>query len=485
MGNSILFNTAGSIALAINYEMMGPYTEKFLSREGNTSVRVNSEVFIRVGDAVLCIEADVDLTPSDLDTGSSFDASDTYYIYGCQPLDGTGTPVFKISKNATYPAGGWDADTSRKIGGFDTDGDGYVNVNTLWDLRTNDVTTSTYTDADARGAINDIFGSDGKADDTIDLDGNTIDNPLDPTAGTHVGDRDYNDTRYLRQATVVSQADAEAGTSTTAKAWTAQRVSQAIAALKDIAGTIFASSAKTTPADADTVGITDSAASNALKKVTWANIKATLKTYFDTLYSAAGAIFGSTGGTDNRVLRADGTGGKTAQASAVAIDDSGNVTGVADLTASGSVSAATLAVDSEPMTPVRGTYTPTLTCSTSGSYVLNTSYDTLAITKIGTDVHVFGSIAISSESTPLVGDLRLSLPYTVADLAESSDQSTGFCEIINHGGTIANPRLSPVPVAAYGIIYSFADDGTLTTLDKDNVDDDFAMYVDIWFRATE
>jgi hypothetical protein len=42
--------------------------------------------------------------------------------------------------------------------------------------------------------------------------------------------------------------------------------------------------AKTTPVDADEMGITDSAASYVLKKVTWANIKATLKTYFDTLY---------------------------------------------------------------------------------------------------------------------------------------------------------------------------------------------------------
>lgn len=38
-------------------------------------------------------------------------------------------------------------------------------------------------------------------------------------------------------------------------------------------------------------------------------------------------ISGSTGATDNRVLRSDGTGGGTAQSSAVAIDDSGNITG--------------------------------------------------------------------------------------------------------------------------------------------------------------
>jgi hypothetical protein len=49
---------------------------------------------------------------------------------------------------------------------------------------------------------------------------------------------------------------------------------------------IHAATAKTTPVDADTIGLIDSAASNALKKLSWANLKATLKTYFDTLYVA-------------------------------------------------------------------------------------------------------------------------------------------------------------------------------------------------------
>ena len=57
----------------------------------------------------------------------------------------------------------------------------------------------------------------------------------------------------------------------------------------NVASTIHGVSAKTTPVDADTMPIIDSAASNGLKKVTWANIKATLKTYFDTLYQAAGS----------------------------------------------------------------------------------------------------------------------------------------------------------------------------------------------------
>jgi hypothetical protein len=56
--------------------------------------------------------------------------------------------------------------------------------------------------------------------------------------------------------------------------------------ISDVADTINSATGKTTPVDADLFGIVDSAASNVLKKLTWANIKATLKTYFDVLYLA-------------------------------------------------------------------------------------------------------------------------------------------------------------------------------------------------------
>ncbi|MCA0341118.1 MAG: hypothetical protein LCH99_15505 [Proteobacteria bacterium] len=49
---------------------------------------------------------------------------------------------------------------------------------------------------------------------------------------------------------------------------------------------VHAASSKTTPVDADEIGLVDSAASNVLKKLTWANLKATLKTYFDGIYGA-------------------------------------------------------------------------------------------------------------------------------------------------------------------------------------------------------
>lgn len=51
--------------------------------------------------------------------------------------------------------------------------------------------------------------------------------------------------------------------------------------------------AKTTPVDADTTVLADSADSNNAKKVTWANVKATLKTYFDTLYRSVSTSIGT------------------------------------------------------------------------------------------------------------------------------------------------------------------------------------------------
>ncbi|HKW83811.1 MAG TPA: hypothetical protein VJN68_08655, partial [Burkholderiaceae bacterium] len=52
-----------------------------------------------------------------------------------------------------------------------------------------------------------------------------------------------------------------------------------------IAPGTHAATSKTTPVDADELPLVDSAASNVLKKLTWANLKATLKTYLDTLYA--------------------------------------------------------------------------------------------------------------------------------------------------------------------------------------------------------
>lgn len=90
----------------------------------------------------------------------------------------------------------------------------------------------------------------------------------------------------------------------------------------NVGSSIHGATAKTTPVDADTVGLIDSAASNVLKKVTWANIKATLETYFDTLYAtvAQGAL------ADSALQSTDI--GSTVQAQGAVLDDF-NTLGVA------------------------------------------------------------------------------------------------------------------------------------------------------------
>ena len=61
-------------------------------------------------------------------------------------------------------------------------------------------------------------------------------------------------------------------------------IDDGIEAETDIAADIHAAAAKTTPVNDDEFALVDSAASNVLKKLSWQNLKATLKAYFDTFY---------------------------------------------------------------------------------------------------------------------------------------------------------------------------------------------------------
>jgi len=99
---------------------------------------------------------------------------------------------------------------------------------------------------------------------------------LGNTSGTNTGDQ--------------TSVSGNAGTATAlATARTIDGVSfDGTANITTIAPATNAATSKTTPVDADELPITDSAAAYILKKLTWANLKATAKTYFDTLYSALG-----------------------------------------------------------------------------------------------------------------------------------------------------------------------------------------------------
>ena len=77
-----------------------------------------------------------------------------------------------------------------------------------------------------------------------------------------------------------------------------------------IASSTNAATSKTTPVDADEIPLADSATSFSLKKLTWANLKATAKTYFDTLYQPLATILTTFSGLANSsgVLTNNGSG---------------------------------------------------------------------------------------------------------------------------------------------------------------------------------
>ena len=78
-----------------------------------------------------------------------------------------------------------------------------------------------------------------------------------------------------------------------------------------------------------------------------------------------------------------------------------------------------------------GTYTATVTASTSGTYTLDTNYDQMSYTKVGDMVTIYGYVNVASESSPS-GNLGIALPFAVADRAEYSN--AGY----TRGGIIVN-----------------------------------------------
>jgi hypothetical protein len=97
------------------------------------------------------------------------------------------------------------------------------------------------------------------------------------------------DTTAAHAATAIGFTPAGTIAATTVQA-AIEEVASESASSFDLPATIHAATGKATPVDADELALDDSAASFGLKKLTWANLKATVKTYFDTLYSALGHV---------------------------------------------------------------------------------------------------------------------------------------------------------------------------------------------------
>lgn len=73
----------------------------------------------------------------------------------------------------------------------------------------------------------------------------------------------------------------------------------------NVGSSVHGSTPKTTPIDADTLAGIDSASSNVLTKFTWANIKSTLKAYFDGLFDTRTLVKVSDADRTNTALTTD------------------------------------------------------------------------------------------------------------------------------------------------------------------------------------
>jgi hypothetical protein len=72
-----------------------------------------------------------------------------------------------------------------------------------------------------------------------------------------------------------------------------------------------------------------------------------------------------------------------------------------------------------------GTFTATLTPSTSGTITLGASFNTATYTKIGRCVTVTGQIIVDSVSSPVGSEVLLNLPFNIATVTQRSTRFSG------------------------------------------------------------
>ena len=112
-----------------------------------------------------------------------------------------------------------------------------------------------------------------------------------------------------------------------------------------------------------------------------------------------------------------------------------------------------------------GTYTATVTCSTSGTVTLNSSNNTGSYRKIGSLVQVQGDFSVSGVSSPS-GYAQVSLPFAV--VAESQDADRASQAIMVHGSTSNVRDFVAATFGGESVVRIFLGDGTTVASDSAN-----------------
>lgn len=93
------------------------YSREKLFTPNKTSITIPANLNVKIGDGYYSTAQDITLQLSGVGTAENLAGKDIY-IYACQPVDTSATnPILTLSLNSTVPDG-YNADNSRKIGGF-------------------------------------------------------------------------------------------------------------------------------------------------------------------------------------------------------------------------------------------------------------------------------------------------------------------------------------------------------------------------------
>ena len=114
-------------------------TPEYLTVSGDVGIVVVANIVITVGNDVFKTEM-TPLNVSHLDAGGAFAVGSDYYVYICN--NGTVNETYRISLNSTFPAG-FNADNSRKIGGFHYGSCRRINAVTLQPVNASNVERGT------------------------------------------------------------------------------------------------------------------------------------------------------------------------------------------------------------------------------------------------------------------------------------------------------------------------------------------------------
>ena len=129
-----------------------------------------------------------------------------------------------------------------------------------------------------------------------------------------------------------------------------------------------------------------------------------------------------------------------------------------------------------------GVFVTTLVVATSGSYTLDSSYDTLSYVKIGRVVFLRGYFNVSGESSP-VGQLRISLPFTSSTDAEYGNRGYNTSVVFLHSGVGPGDGVAGwiEPNTTQLRLYKIDSSGVPSSLLPADVDSSFAVAVDLCY----